>query len=125
MLTPNLVILSHPSPSQPSPPLISTPPHSHRHTLIPHQLHNMGREHGKLKASHLKLLKESQQRETQLVQVAEAREKVLMEQQNAVEAHHLQETRLQATIAQQNKLINYLQGAPKSKLKIKKVQSRL
>jgi len=85
----------------------------------------MGREHGKLKASHLKLLKESQQRETQLVQVAEAREKVLMEQQNAVEAHHLQETRLQATIAQQNKLINYLQGAPRSKLKIKKVRSRL
>ena len=84
----------------------------------------MGREHGKLKASHLKLLKESQQRESQLAQVAEANQKVLVEQQSAVEAHNLQETRLQATIAQQSKLINYLQGTPRSKLKIKKVQSK-
>jgi len=123
IITPSHTHTLHPyNPLPPLPSLISA---LLTHTLIPHQLHDMGREHGKLKASHLKLLKESQQRETQLVQVAEAREKVLMEQQNAVEAHHLQETRLQATIAQQNKLINYLQGAPRSKLKIKKVRSRL
>ncbi len=37
----------------------------------------MGREHGKLKAAHLKLLKESEQRETQLAQAAAAQEKAL------------------------------------------------
>lgn len=87
----------------------------------PQQLHSLGREHGKTKASHQKLLSESQERETQLTQVAEARERLLMERQNVAQAHHVQQTRMQATIAQQSKLIDYLQGTPNSRLKIKKV----
>ena len=90
-------------------------------SVLPHQLHTLGREHGKTKASHQKLLSESQNRETQLTQVAEARERLLMEQQSAAQAHHVQQTRMQATIAQQSKLIDYLQGTPRSRLKIKKV----
>ena len=44
-----------------------------------------------------------------------------MERQNVAQAHHVQQTRMQATIAQQSKLIDYLQGTPKSRLKVKKV----
>ena len=44
-----------------------------------------------------------------------------MEQQSVAQAHHVQQTRMQATIAQQSKLIDYLQGTPRSRLKIKKV----
>ena len=90
-------------------------------SVLPHQLHTLGREHGKTKASHQKLLSESQNKETQLTQVAEARERLLMEQQSVAQAHHVQQTRMQATIAQQSKLIDYLQGTPRSRLKIKKV----
>ena len=97
------------------PPFCSLPPPP------PQQLHSLGREHGKTKASHQKLLSESQERETQLTQVAEARERLLMERQNVAQAHHVQQTRMQATIAQQSKLIDYLQGTPNSRLKIKKV----
>ena len=86
----------------------------------PPQLHSLGREHGKLKAAHLKLLQESRQRETQLSEEAAEREKAMEKQRVATLAHTIQETRLQATIAQQSKLIDFLQtGSPPARSRIK------
>ncbi len=64
------------------------------------------RELNKLKASHMKLLKESQQLSSELAQQQET----LKQHQAATERHQLQETRLQATITQQSKLIDFLRG---------------
>lgn len=73
------------------------------------QLHSLGREHGRLKAAHIKILQESTQKANQLNQETDAREKAMEEQRVAVESHTIQETKLQATIAQQSKLIDFLQ----------------
>lgn len=68
------------------------------------------RELNKLKAAHMKLLRESQQLNGEL-----AEQKQVLSQQRMLSAdHQLQETRLQATIAQQGKLIDYLQGMGRS-----------
>ena len=64
----------------------------------------------KLKATHMKLTREMQQLTSKVGQL----EELLSQQRSASEAHQLQETRLQATIAQQGKLIDYLQGVRKS-----------
>ena len=94
-----------------------------RHDMHFHfQLQSRGRELGKLKAAHMKLLSESKIQNSELAQ----QEQILNQQRLASEEHQLQETRLQATIAQQNKLIDYLQGvgsSPESKglRKIRKV----
>lgn len=74
----------------------------------------------------MKLVKEVQQRNLELVQ----RDQVLDQQRMASDKHQLQETRLQSTIAQQNKLINYLQGVgtspqPRGLGRIKKVSDRV
>lgn len=68
------------------------------------------RELNKLKATHMKLLREVQQLTAELAQ----QEQVLSQHRIAGEKHQLQETRLQATIAQQTKLIDYLQGLGRS-----------
>ena len=86
------------------------------------QLHSLSREHGKLKAAHLKMLQEMEQRETQLSQASAAKEKAMEEQREATAAHMIQETRMQATIAQQSKLIDFLRNASppsRSRLKLK------
>lgn len=70
------------------------------------QVQARSRELNKLKASHMKLLRESQQLSSELAQQQET----VKQQQAASEKHQLQETRLQATIAQQSKLIDFLQG---------------
>lgn len=58
----------------------------------------------------MKLLKEMQQVSTEVSQ-----QKQTLNQQGVLNAEHqLQETRLQATIAQQGKLIDYLQGVGRS-----------
>lgn len=111
---PPLPLLSLPPPPLP---LLSLLPFSS-------QLHSQGREYCKLKAAHMKLLGEVRQRESQLALTAAEKERVVEQQRNAAEAHLLQETRLQTTISQQIKLINYLQSvsaSPRSQLKLKKV----
>ena len=78
-----------------------------------------------LKAAHMKLLKEVQHQKSELAQ----RDQVLDQQQIANEERQVQEMRLQATILQQKKLIDYLQGMDvspelkgrKALVKIKKV----
>lgn len=84
------------------------------------QIQAKSRELNKLKASHMKLLKESQELSSELARQQET----LKLQQASSEKHQLQETRLQATIAQQNKLIDFLQGmsAESKGQKKKKVQ---
>lgn len=57
----------------------------------------------------MKLMKEVQEREAQLAKSEADRTRVLNEQKSNAEARYIQETRLQATIAQQSKLIDYLQ----------------
>ena len=58
----------------------------------------------------MKLVKETQQLTAKIAQQEE-----LLSQQRAVsERQQLQETRLQATISQQGKLIDYLQGVGRS-----------
>jgi hypothetical protein len=57
----------------------------------------------------MKLMKEVQERETQLARSEADRTRVLSEQKSHAQARYIQETRLQATIAQQSKLIDYLQ----------------
>ena len=58
----------------------------------------------------MKLLKETQEANDELSQL-----KQTLSQQRMLSAEHqLQETRLQATIAQQGKLIDYLQGMGRS-----------
>lgn len=78
------------------------------------QVQLKSRELNKLKAAHMKLVKEVQQ-----VSAEVAQQKEMLSQQYMLSAEHqLQETRLQATIAQQGKLIDYLQGmgrTPESK----------
>ena len=75
----------------------------------------------------MKLLKEVQEREAQLAKSEADRTRVLNEQKSRAEARYIQETRLQATIAQQSKLIDYLHKvgtiSPRAKgmEKIKKV----
>ena len=73
------------------------------------QAHSLRQELGKVKAAHMKLVKEVQDREAQLAKSEEDRTRVLNEQKTHAEARYIQETRLQATIAQQSKLIDYLQ----------------
>ena len=87
------------------------------------QLHSLGRVHGRLKAAHMKLSQEAEQRESQLATVSVVKEKVLQAKETAEQVHSVQEARLQATIAQQSKLINFLQSAspPRSKMKLKSV----
>ena len=55
------------------------------------------------------MLQESRQKAGQLSQEASARERAVEEQKVAAQSHMVQETKLQATIAQQNKLIDFLQ----------------
>ena len=57
----------------------------------------------------MKLVREVQEREAQLAKSEADRNRVLMEQKSNDQARYVQETRLQATIAQQSKLIDYLQ----------------
>lgn len=57
----------------------------------------------------MKLVKEVQDREAQLAKSEADRSRVLSEQKSHAEARYIHETRLQATIAQQSKLIDYLQ----------------
>lgn len=66
------------------------------------------------------MLRESSQKETQLSQEAAAREQTMEQQRVAAETHMIQETKLQATIAQQSKLIDFLQKPSRgSRLKLK------
>lgn len=66
------------------------------------------------------MLRESSQKETQLSQEAAAREQAMEQQRVAAETHMIQETKLQATIAQQSKLIDFLQKPSRgSRLKLK------
>ena len=65
----------------------------------------MRQEHGKTKAAKLKLASEVSHKQSRLTQAAETVE----EQRTAAQTHQLQETRLQATISQQSKLIDFLQ----------------
>lgn len=71
---------------------------------------SLHRDHGKLKAAYMKLCKESESREKELNQTTAVRDRVMEEQKTAAQAHHEQETRMQSTIQQQIKLIDYLQG---------------
>lgn len=73
------------------------------------QAHSLRQELGKVKAAHMKLMKDVQEREAQLAKSEADRTRVLSEQKSHAEARYIQETRLQATIAQQSKLIDYLQ----------------
>ena len=75
---------------------------------LPTQLHSLGREHGKLKAAHFKMLEESHETASKLSEEAVAREKALEQQRAAEETCLIQETKLQSTIAQQSKLIDFL-----------------
>jgi hypothetical protein len=68
------------------------------------------RELNKLKAAHVKVVKEAQQVSAEVLQLKQT----LCQQQMLSAEHQLQETRLQATIAQQGKLIDYLQGVGRS-----------
>lgn len=54
----------------------------------------------------MKVLSEIQEKSSEITQ----RDKTLLQLRAASEEHQLQQTRLQATIAQQGKLIDYLQG---------------
>lgn len=74
------------------------------------QVQLKSRELNKLKATHMKLMREMQQLTTKVAQ----QEEQLSMQRAASERQQLQETRLQATISQQGKLIDYLQGVGRS-----------
>ena len=63
-----------------------------------------------MKAAHMKLAKEMQERSSVMADQVQN----LKEQRQMNEERQLQETRLQATISQQSKLIDYLQGGKKS-----------
>ena len=89
--------------------LVFLPVYDYNPPLSLSQLHSLGREHGKLKAAHFKLVQESQERVSQLSQETVARERVLEQQSAAAQTHMIQETKLQSTIAQQSKLIDFLQ----------------
>lgn len=76
------------------------------------------------------MLRESSQKETQLSQEAAAREQAMEQQRVAAETHMIQETKLQATIAQQSKLIDFLHKSSPSrgsrlKLKVPTVQHHM
>ena len=58
----------------------------------------------------MKLVREMQQMTSKMAQL----EELLSQQRAASERQQLQETRLQATISQQGKLIDYLQGVGRS-----------
>ena len=66
----------------------------------------------------MKLCKEKEQHERDLSVTTAVRDRVLDEQRTSAQAHQEQETRMQSTIQQQTKLIDYLQGvgtSPSSK----------
>lgn len=74
------------------------------------QIQLKSRELNKLKATYMKLVREKQQLTDKVTQ----QEEMLSQQRAASEWQQLQETRLQATISQQGKLIDYLQGVGRS-----------
>ena len=75
-----------------------------------------------MKAAHMKLLSEVQERELQLAQVTQAQQKMLEQQRSASRIHQIDRTKLEVTIDQQAKLIDYLHGpsGPQSTTKRKK-----
>ena len=54
------------------------------------QLHSLGREHGKLKAAHMKLANEARQREDNLARTAADKDRVEQVHRSAAEAHQIQ-----------------------------------
>ncbi len=74
------------------------------------QLYTLHRDYRVLKAAYNKLCRESEEQKSELTLTTEVRDRMLSEQRSAADAHQLQETRMQSTIEQQSKLIDYLQG---------------
>ena len=67
----------------------------------------MRQEHGKLQASHMKLSKQLQSKETCLEVVSREREQALQDKASIEEALDLERTKLHTQIAQFTKLIDY------------------
>lgn len=105
------------SPSLPPPP----PP--------PLQLHTLRQEHGKVRALNMKLKAAASRAESELEQISAERRRAVEEQRSGEEARRLRETRLQATVSQQTKLIDYLRSAAsppsgRSRFRLKKARRR-
>ncbi len=79
--------------------------------LSPSQLYSLQRDYRVLKAAYNKLLKECDEQKSELTLTTEVRDRVLNEQKSVADAHHLQETRMQSTIEQQSKLIDYMHAS--------------
>ena len=77
------------------------------------QYHSLGREHGKLKATHLKLSTQLKQQTAQLEEVSHEKELAVRENINMAESLAVERVRLQTQAAQFTKLVDY-QHTPQS-----------
>ena len=79
-----------------------------------------------MRALNMKLKAEASRVEKELEQISAERRRAMEEQRSSDEAQQLRETRLQATISQQTKLIDYLRSASsppsRSRFRLKKVR---
>ena len=72
----------------------------------------MGREHGKLKAAHLKLQQQVSQQKTKLEEVSQEKEQALKENIDMAESLALERVKLQTQTAQFTKLVDYQHSTP-------------
>ena len=84
------------------------------------QLHNIGREHGKLKASFLKVSKKLQNQEVELEEAAREKEQALIEKATIKESMEFERSRLQTQIAQFNKLVEITPSVKTSRTKVRR-----
>ena len=84
--------------------------------LCPHppfpQIHDLGREHGKLKAAHMKATARLQQQSSRLEVVSKEVEQALQDKADAEQALQVEKTKLQTQIAQFTKLVDYKTATP-------------
>ena len=71
------------------------------------QYHSLGREHGKLKAAHLKVCNQLKKQTAQLEEVSHEKEQAVRENINMAESLAVERVRLQTQTAQFTKLVDY------------------
>lgn len=71
------------------------------------QYHNLGRDHGKLKAAHLKVCDQLKQQTAQLEEVSHEKEQAVRENINMAESLAVERVKLQTQTAQFTKLVDY------------------
>ena len=76
------------------------------------QIHDLGREHGKLKAAHMKATARLQQQSSRLEVASKEVEQALQDKADAEQALQVEKTKLQTQIAQFTKLVDYKTATP-------------